>query len=722
MSDMSLIASPTLIQSTDLSQCTFRKKHKRSFSFFAENLDINNKHIMVSGSVDFLRQNRPILANSNKRKLSESIDANFLNQKEVYEKIQYIETLEPNFAQISKESGRSFIPIQRRFCSSNFENGSALKSLEIFGMQATERHRPVRMNTEKGQLSSILEQSEFVSSIKNSIQKHSQHDFQRAVSGQLTISDRGEKNKSFKLQKLDLKFENDDNDSLVLKKDKDGNFPEVFFNKKVKIGWRNQIAIKDLFPHKSEKLDLNKDPFSKLIKMQPKVEILNKKTAWLNGETFQLGRLSDEINKNKQIFLNQFDAKNKNLKIEKIENLFEANSEKNLSFENTFANNLKQKKEFFSEFKRNFGFKSPVLSPETKIKQAKEKSLYYSTFLRKKLNCVKKENLINYQLKNGKCFEKPDVIQRLFKIKSETKQLKSRKDKSQVLKQKMRTTNFLPVENEKRFKVPQMRNPVSSYRQNSRPGHFTDSFFKHPIFHKFNQIKKVNKALKNKDEASKSFDAKDFILPKHSQSKITLACFKWSDPQRFKLSKQARVKTETEQSYKYPDMSLCKPGFLSRFIQSQQNATKIRNLNILFPMELASSDVTVDLGLLVHNQAGNNKANRIEALDINVPVNSDKVLFGKTRSLSSACLSKMTDKAFSNGVFPCTTQNLAELINPLPRKISKFYSRDFGSRIELGKHMKRNSHQNGLLPHTTNKLISDGFIKMAGLAGKKSTK
>lgn len=719
MSDMSSIPSLTLIQSSDLPQCTFRKKHKRSFSLFAENLDINNEHFMVSGSVDFSRQNRPIFVDSNKRELRESIDDNLLTQNEVYEKVQYIETLEPNFAQISGESGRSFIPIQRRFCSQNFENSSVLKSLEIFGMQATERHRPVRVNTEKGQLSSILEQSEFVSSIKNSIQKHSQHDFQRAVSGQLTISDRGEKSKSFKLQNFDLKFENEDDHSLVLKKDKGGNFQEVFCNKKVKIGWRNQIAIKDLFPHKSAKLDLHKDPFSKLIKMQPKLEILNKKVACLNSGTFQLGRLSDESNKKKQMLLNQFSAKNKN---DKIENLFEVNSDKNLSFENTFAKNLK-KKEFFSEFKRNFGFKSPVLSPETKIKQAKEKSAYYSTFLRKEINCVKKENTKNHQLKNAKCYEKPDVIQRLFKFKSETKQLQPRKDKSQILKQKMRTTNFLPVENEKRFKVAQMRNPVSSYRQNSRPVHFIDSVFKHPIFHKFNQIKRVNQALKNKDEASKSFDAKDFILPKNSQSKISLAGFKWIDPQRFKLSKQARLKTETEPSCKYPDMSVCKPGFLSRFIQSQQNATKIRNLNILFPMELASSEVSVDLGLLLQNPVDkNNKANKIEALDIIAPVNSGKVLFGKTRSLSSACLSKMTEKAFSNGVFPCTTQNLAELISPLPRKISKFYSRDFGSKIELGKQMKRNSHQDGLLQHGKIKLISQDFIKMAGVVDKKSAK
>ena len=187
-----------------------------------------------------------------------------------------------------------------------------------------------------------------------------------------------------------------------------------------------------------------------------------------------------------------------------------------------------------------------------------------------------------------------------------------------------------------------------------------------------------------------------------------MTVFKLMDLRRFKLNRQARVKTETEASYRNTENSLNKPGLANRFIPPQQNATKVRNLNIGFLREVVSSEVSVDRLIPSENQEANIRKfecegkngkvrNEVEIGETGASANKSKSLFGKTRSLSSACFSRISSKGISRGLYETSVRNLVEVASSSLSKTHKLQSEQFGPKVNLGKEGSRGSDNPGEL-------------------------
>lgn len=662
-----------------------QRKHRRTTSLVGEQFDRTADAMLHFGSLDFSKTLKSELA-TEAALVQGVIDSRLLCQSESMEKIQIIESIEPDFKTPKIQLSKSFYPLLNRLSVAAPEPFNHFSTARCFLTNSAEKERQSRHQPGNQPLCSIPEQSELASSIFNSIHRHSNPEVQKMLSPSGRRGEEGDASVSLVNSKpvspRKLERVNNSLDSLSLErcsvmcKVTSTNPPvpvlEIAFRKADATDdtERQQVGREDSEAKRSKKAEVPKKVLGRNVNFSGRFEASRPKDTVQIDELqeFRQPKRSDRSHaihspNGLQIDLSRRkDSQSKTNKKPKEE-------PKNLRA----SERLLRMRGFLSDL-RHDGPRHAGGSPNAEMNRtAKEPSGIFSTLLKRdpQNGKVRTEQLIHL-VKTVKSDDRPDVIQKLFKFRIESSKIvrkrEPKRDNFMRFKQKLKTLNFIPaVDIDKRIRSAQVQAPGLSHRQSIRPTINFDPSIKKSFLNRQNQFKAKVAVPDANDRLSTSFSEKQRVFKAETPvclHKISqrLSSVKGSS----KVFGQFRIKTESEASHKKP-IGQSKGKQTAMMFRGQNTDTKTKNLNIYFPVHEPSSDLSQteeEKGLPKLRVTKESSAKQIwqnpkpaVKTASKRPLNG---LFGKTKSMSSACLSNIGKSRQRNTLGVNSSQNLAE--------------------------------------------------------------
>lgn len=644
------------------------QKHKRTASLAVESIDWHVSQHRPTASFDFLQVHKGD-SDQQTTYLHAAIDDRLLVQNDSIEKIQIIEPIDADLSLITglNSNSQTFFPLQNRLSAAGWDSGHLLSSTKLYQGFVVEKDVFLKAGGPRNQLCSIPEQSELASSIFNSIHKHSNPEMQKMLSSHgFRVEDGEGDTSSHQSRRLPApSITNPINSMAHLNVDANGDvslvpadskyhpstspcLPTEAFRKS-EVPDRQQLCSDNFDSKKLPRTDMSKKPGNKTMKISRKFDSSSKKDTILKDDLAEIKkqRGSDRKNYNQRILFNPTDPTRLNTSQEKADKQLmqrKAALERNME-------SKKRMRRLLQEFRHEFG--PPVLqSPQVELaNNPKENSGIFSTLLKKDVRHtrIKADHLAQF-IKTVKSDERPDVIQKLFKFRVEFGKVIKRdgkKDLVGTLKPKVKTLTYIPGEPEPKSRLAHPRLMGFSHRQIVRPPIHLDGQFKQSFLRRFERPERptadhLSQSSCEHPLSGRKYPTQGPVVHKPRRNSITRPCG------------QYRIKTESDASRKRliyaPDKH--KP---TKFLKQQNTDTKTRNLNIYFPardlsMESSSQEEVsgapkaapggIEAGKLVWN------SNKMVATLL--PKKQASRLFGKTRSLSSACLSRYGKNPLNN--------------------------------------------------------------------------
>lgn len=678
-------SNETPLASDVLSTRQPHRKHRRTTSLVGDQFDRTSDATFHFGSLDFSKTLKSEFA-TEAALVKGVIDSRLLCQSESMEKIQIIESIEPDFKTPKIQLSKSFYPLFNRLSSVNPEPISHFSTARFFLTNAVEKERQPRQQQHDNQLCSIPEQSELASSIFNSIHRHSNPEVQKMLSASAMRGEEADASISHlnskpvsprRLEHVKNSLSSMSLEQLpIMCKVASAKQPltvlEIAFRKVEGTDEteRHQVGREGTETKLGHKPELPKKVFNRNLKFSRRFDASKQKDTI---ETDDLPELRQPKGSDRshaivspnvlQIDLSQRknsqNKTNKNIKAEPI----------NLRA----SERLVRMRGFLSDL-RHDGPRMAGGSPNADMNRtAKEPSGIFSTLLKKdpQNSKARAEQLIQL-VKTAKSDDRPDVIQRLFKFRIESSKIvrkrEPKRDQFMRFKQKLKTLNFIPaVETDKRIRSAQVQAPGLSHRQSNRPTINFDPSIKKSFLNRGNQFKAKGSAAEGNDRLSTSFSDKPRIFKAETPQCLQKITQRLSSVKGCtKIFGQFRVKTESEASHKKP-IGQAKGKQTVMMFRQQNTDTKTKNLNIYFPVHEPSSDLSQmeeekglsKLRVTKESSAKQNLKNQKQAV-ATVSKRQLSGLFGKTKSMSSACLSNIGKSRQKNTLVVNSSQNLAE--------------------------------------------------------------
>lgn len=651
--------------SGDARQTPPARRHKRTASLLCDNLEVQLRHVRNANSFDLShalrsQQHFPeIFGNS-------AVDDRFFQQENADEKIQIIETMEPDFSVTSRLFAPTFFPLHNKLSAGGWEHSPYTPFLRDPAGQALAKDRFIKPGSPHEQLCSIPEQSELASSIFNSIHKHSHSEMQKMPSTHRFPADGDTSSRTSRPISsarigsgvsppvpADLHSQ-----SVKLEPEGKGGVPENQASPKEafrKTGPTDRAGESgDSKPRKIPRSDLAKKPSARPIKILPKVDGPAKKVVAPKSELKE-GKPINLVD----FFRGQTRAAHPTADTDRVDrSQAPADQLKGVPPKGPSDSRTRPRPPA-SEPKPPPSHLSPGSPPNEAAGAPKEAQGFFSTLPKKDWRHLKQRgDLFSHLVKTVKSEERPEAIQRLFKIRLETDKLipkrEPRREIGTSFKQKVKTMNVLP-DGDRPARLLKAAFPGSLANPRSiRRTVACDHPLKGSFFHRLEKPPVPRLQRPNADRQSRSScENPSFAQIQTPQNRPLKHDF-------FKKStggpeQQYRIKTESEVSRNRLVFSSAK-RIPAKFLRQLHDETKTKNLNICFPKRKQSSDDSVaepqESALKrVSPDAPIDQANPTELpgarSDSKRPASN---LLGKARSLSLACLSHGGKSSHKNNI------------------------------------------------------------------------
>lgn len=686
------------------------RKHKRTTSLASDYFDRNQAVRPHSTSFD-LAFAKPSDAAQSSLLFDGALDERLFQQNSQQDKVQIIEALEPDLSGQAPSSGSSFYPLLNRLSLTAWDASHYLSTAKFFAGSQADKDKALRLLDAKNKLYSIPEQSELASSVFNSIHRHSNSEIQKMLSTHGFRTEDGECDLSSHRSKVvsPRPPANPVNSMAQLKVDPEvrrecleqfaapvPQVPSDAFKKcePVPEATRPFLSSDNFDSRKLPRGDPPRNPAPRVVKLTRKFDSSSKKDTILKEEPPDLRRLkgSERTKPIARLPFSRPEFIRPNLSHDRPER---AGGPVPSHFKLTLADPKSKVRGFLSDLRHELTANIPA-SPQGELMGAlKEGSGIFTTLLKRDARRARAEPMVQL-IKTVKSDERPDVIQKLYKFRAENGRLIAKKEAKREFgwgfKQKIRTLNFIPAEPEKKGRGVLVRQPGLSHRQSIRQTTTLDQHFKQSFMNRGDKTRAGFLDRPTLDRPTNSshehqcFRRGAMAVPdlQHQQTPLPKSGAKPRGPYR--------VKTESEASCKRNCFNADK-RLLQKFMRPQNTDTKTKNLNIYLPYhEPFSEDSLAESQHPArphrpHREAEPQFVWRQPKLAATLlPKRPVSGLFGKTRSLSSACLSKIGRSNPHNGPGANSIQVRGDPTDILVRETPKI---GFKRLRGLGSHDRR---------------------------------
>lgn len=666
----------------DIRQTQPPRRHKRTASLLCDPIDSQIRHVRNVNSFDSTPTLRSQPANPGIF-TNIQIDDRYFQQTEFTDKVQIIETIEPDYCVTSGVVPLTFYPLYNKLGVGGWE-GSAYAPMRwgISHKQST-KDRLFKPASPGNYLCSIQEQSELASSHINSIHKYSNSEMQKMLSTHGFRGEDGEAETSSRCSRQ-ISSARIGSGGCPYTHNETGHLGSMGGVESPKTDVQPSLPTSKEAFRKNGPTDIPLCGFgeSKVRKI-PRSELVKKTSARpsnvqkrLDGSARKVPRMKADVKESRgtvgidlvkpfpRTSLNPGDSD----RGDHSQGPFDRPRPLVTGFSGKIPSETRQQPRPFN-FRENPKVQSSALAPGSPPSEAlalsKEPQGFFSTLLKKDWRQKRpKGDALTHLVKTVKSDERPDVIQRLFKFRVETDKILSKKDgfipqkeHKTNFKQKIKTLLNLPDGD----RLPKLSKPFPSALVKPpsvrRLGHI-DAPFKWSFFNRLDRPSPAQPAPRpvNDRNSRSSCDNQSFVRLQTPQG---------SRPRRelFKMSvgvpgnpgsTQYRIKTETEVSYNNRLVFNSAQRLPAKYLRPFNADTKTKNLNIRLPLDHQSSDESVcDHRESVVRQApadgptARAGVERVGQSACKRPVNR---LLGKARSLSLACLSQGGKSSHKNQV------------------------------------------------------------------------